>query len=1145
MGESRPGNRSATSAGEDVLGAPRRTRSRYRAVSPETAPASGAVTGPRIYNLFPRLIGPVDQWRAHLPRIAAMGFDWLYINAFFPVGRSGSLYAVADPLRLSEEYYGSDGDAGDILRGLIADAGDQGLRVMIDLSLAHAARDAPLVAGHSSWFQRRPDGGHFPVGASDVTDLQRTQLWQDLVAFDYGTPAAREELIDYWRGVVSHYRGLGVRGFLAKTAHRVPAGVWKALLGEKRDFTVVADTLGARPEELGALAEVGFDYTLNSLRWWDLRAEWLFEEQERLNRIAPSISFPEIHDTERLAVQAGSADRAEIERYVRSQLALSAFFSAGWMMPIGVEYGFTHRLDSVVTRPEAWEEPQFDLSNYVAGLNRMRSEQPALNMSYPTSRLTAPGCPVVALMRCERGHPIAAENAVLLLLNRDSQRTHVFDLGLAQREAGGRFNRFTELTAGAPAGEPPLHLALRPLEARLLHAEREHRVIRRASRAASEEALRFLAKSRTVIENVRPQIDGGRHPVKRVVGDRLVVTADIFLDGHEKLGACVKYRKAGASEWQEVAMEPAGNDVWAAAIPLLANTTYHYTIEAWHDRFGTWRADYLAKRSAGQATRLDLDEGVEMVRAVVERASGPDRQFLDGAIGGQSVARADEREQIVLSDEMRHVMRRHADRGDVTALPRELSVIVDRLAAKFSAWYELFPRSQTNDPKRSGTFDNVVARLPYVRDLGFDVLYFTPIHPIGIKNRKGRNNSLAAAPGDPGSPYAIGGEEGGHTAVHPELGTLEDFRRLVAAAHDHGLEIALDFAVQCSLDHPWIREHPEWFSWRADGSIKYAENPPKKYEDIVNVDFGGAGLPELWFALRDVVLFWIDQGVKIFRVDNPHTKPFAFWEWMIGEVRQRYPDVLFLAEAFTRPKVMRKLAKLGFNQSYTYFTWRNTKQELIEYLTELTRDEPSEYYRPNFFANTPDINPIPLQTGGRAAFQSRLVLAATLSSAYGIYSGYELCEGEPIPGREEYLNSEKYEIKVRDWQKPGNITSFITAINRIRRGNPALRDLCNLEFCTAWNENILVYAKMTASRDNVVLVAVNLDPHRLQECDFEVPLWRLDLPDHASIEVEDLLSGHRFTWSGKIQRVRLDPAFNPVALWRLEAPILRSMVASA
>jgi starch synthase (maltosyl-transferring) len=1110
----------------------------WRTTATSAIRAEHASLGPRIYNLFPRLVGPVDQWRAHLPRIAAMGFDWLYVNAFFPTGGSGSLYAVADPLRLAPEFLGSNGNEENVLHGLTAEARDHGLRVMIDLSLAHIARDSALVAANPGWFRRRPGGELLAVGMSDPGDLERPQIWQDLIAFDYGNPAAREGLIAFWRQAIGHFRNLGVAGFVAKATHRVPADVWKAVLQHRNGALVVADTLGARPAELIGLDGVGFDYVLNSLRWWDRRAEWLFEEQERLRPIAPSISFPEIHDTERLAAQAATTDRSAIERYMRGQLALAAFFSAGWMMPIGVEYGFTRRLDPVTTRPDAWETPQFDLSSYIATLNALRAEYPAFSSPVLARRLTAPDCPVIGLVRYDRGHPVAAENGIVLLLNRDAERTHVFDLALAQRESGGRFNRFADLAPASSPEKVPWHLALRPQDAHILLAAREHKAARRTSRSASEERIRILAGSRVVIENVQPQIDGGRYPVKRVLGDSLTVTADIFLDGHEKLAACVKHRQEGDADWQELAMEPLGNDRWAAVIPLRTNAFHYYTVEAWHDRFGSWRAEYLAKRKAGQATGLDLAEGIEMVRAVVERAAGADRQLLDSVIGPRS-AESQEREEIVLSEPMQRIMRRYTERGEVSRFPHELSVIVDRLAAQYSAWYELFPRSQTDDPRRHGTFDDVIARLPYVRDLGFDVLYFPPIHPIGTTNRKGRNNSLTAVPGDPGSPYAIGAKEGGHAAVHPELGTIDDFRRLVVAAHDHGLEIALDFAVQCSLDHPWIKEHPEWFSWRTDGTIKYAENPPKKYEDIVNVDFQ-AGLPDLWFALRDVVLFWIDQGVKIFRVDNPHTKPFAFWEWMIGEVRQQYPDVIFLAEAFTRPKVMKKLAKLGFNQSYTYFTWRNTKRELIEYLTELTREDRREYYRPNFFVNTPDINPIPLQTGGRPLFQTRLVLAATLSSIYGIYSGYELCEAAPLPGREEYLNSEKYEIRVRDYHQPGNIVDFIATINRIRRANPALHDFRNLLFCNASNDNILVYAKMTPARDNVILIAVNLDPRNVQSADFEVPLWELDLPDHAGIGVDDLLTGRRFVWQGKIQRVHLDPSTNPVALWRLEAPTLRA-----
>jgi len=434
---------------------------------------------------------------------------------------------------------------------------------------------------------------------------------------------------------------------------------------------------------------------------------------------------------------------------------------------------------------------------------------------------------------------------------------------------------------------------------------------------------------------------------------------------------------------------------------------------------------------------------------------------------------------------------------------------------------------------RHGMFFDVIVCLPYVRDMGFDVLYFTPIHPIGRANRKGRNNSLQAREGDHGSPYAIGGEAGGHTALHPELGDFDDFAALVEAAHAHGLEIALDFAIQCSPDHPWVKEHPEWFDWRPDGSIKFAENPPKKYEDIVNVHFYRDVFPSLWYALRDVVLFWAERGVRVFRVDNPHTKPFPFWEWMIGEVLEKYPDAIFLSEAFTRPKVMKRLAKLGFTQSYTYFTWRNAKAELTEYLTELTRSECREYFRPNFFANTPDINPFYLQTSGRPGFRTRLVLAATLACNYGIYSGFELCEGASLPGKEEYLDSEKYELRAWDWNREGHIRDDIRLINRLRNERPALRQFTNLNFYNAWNDQILYYGKYSTDRRDFILIAVNLDPHNAQGANFEAPLWEFGLPDDASIRVEDLVTGERFYWNGKIQHMYLDPARNPYAIWRI------------
>jgi starch synthase (maltosyl-transferring) len=486
-----------------------------------------------------------------------------------------------------------------------------------------------------------------------------------------------------------------------------------------------------------------------------------------------------------------------------------------------------------------------------------------------------------------------------------------------------------------------------------------------------------------------------------------------------------------------------------------------------------------------------------------------------------------------MGQDVADLMARVAPRTNLTRYGRELQVWVDRPRAAFSAWYEMFPRSQSGDANRHGTFADVISRLDYVRELGFDVLYFTPIHPIGRTNRKGRNNSLKAQADDAGSPYAIGATEGGHEAIHPELGTSADFERLVSQARANGLEIALDFAIQCSPDHPWITDHPEWFDWRPDGTIKFAENPPKKYEDIVNVHFYREAFPAIWFALRDVLLSWSERGVRIFRVDNPHTKPFPFWEWVIREVQDRYPDVIFLSEAFTRPKPMLRLAKLGFTQSYTYFTWRNTKQELTQYLSELTRGEAREYFRPNFFVNTPDINPYYLQTSGRPGFQARLVLAATLACNYGVYNGFELCEGRPIPGKEEYLDSEKYEIKAWDWDRPGNIREDVALMNRLRRARPALQQFANLNFYNAWNDQIIYYGKFTPDKQDFVLVAINLDPHNAQGCHFEVPLWEFGLGDDASIEVEDLVTGHRFTWTGKVQHMLLDPSIRPYALWRL------------
>jgi starch synthase (maltosyl-transferring) len=642
---------------------------------------------------------------------------------------------------------------------------------------------------------------------------------------------------------------------------------------------------------------------------------------------------------------------------------------------------------------------------------------------------------------------------------------------------------------------------------------------------------------RIAIERVNPEIDGGRFAVKRSVGDVFTVEADIFGDGHNKIDAALLFRLELERDWQETPMRPLENDRWRGSFPLAENGRYLYSLVAWRDLFASWRDEVTKKRGAGRSVALEIVEGQELVERVLgdrTRVTEDVRRQLAELVEALRNAGTDGgRLDVLLSDVMQAAMSRAGLRSDLSAYPKVLEVWADRRRAAFSAWYELFPRSQSGDPSRHGTFDDVIGRLPYVRDMGFDVLYLPPIHPIGHTNRKGRNNSLESTPDDPGSPYAIGSEEGGHDAIHPGLGTFADFARLVTAARREGLEIALDFAIQCSPDHPWVKEHPEWFDWRPDGSIKFAENPPKKYEDIVNVHFYRQSLPSLWIALRDVVLFWVEHGVKIFRVDNPHTKPFPFWEWLIREVHKRHPDVLFLSEAFTRPKPMKRLAKLGFTQSYTYFTWRNTKPELTDYLLELTQSEIAQYFRPNFFVNTPDINPTYLHTSGKPGFQARLVLAATLACNYGIYSGFELCEGRALPSKEEYADSEKYEIKARDWDSEGNIRDDISFLNGLRRTHPALQQFTNLKFYNAWNDQILYYGKTTPDLSDFLLIAVNLDPHKTQAAHFEVPLWEFGLPDSASIDVENLITGMRFTWTGKVQQMTLDPREKPYAIWRL------------
>jgi starch synthase (maltosyl-transferring) len=673
---------------------------------------------------------------------------------------------------------------------------------------------------------------------------------------------------------------------------------------------------------------------------------------------------------------------------------------------------------------------------------------------------------------------------------------------------------------------------------------------------------------RVVIDDVQPSIEGGRFPIKRTVGEMVRVSAVIFADGHDLLAGVLKFRpgdhhgptKVGphipthvgshmpthvgshtVTPWQEIPLASVGNDRWTADFHVSSLGTWEYTIEAWVDRFGSWLHGLVAKSDAGMDVESELQEGAELVHSAVrvssereERPHAPDEDLQLLEIGDllRSAAAQQTRVAAARDPMLTTLMHSRAPRDTATVFEPALFVTVDSVQARFSTWYEMFPRSCTDDATRGGTFQDAEPRLADIADMGFDVVYLPPIHPIGRTHRKGRNNALVAAADDPGSPWAIGSPDGGHTSVHPELGTLADFDRFVHVANRLGLEVALDIAFQASPDHPWVREHPTWFRQRPDGSIKYAENPPKKYQDIYPFDLESADWRELWVALRDIFFFWVERGVRIFRVDNPHTKSFRFWEWCIGSIQRTHPDTVFLAEAFTRPPLMRYLAKAGFSQSYTYFTWRNTAHELKAYLTELTSTDLKDFMRPNFFTNTPDILHAYLQEGGRAAFEVRLLLAATLSASYGIYSGFELCERTAVrAGSEEYLDSEKYQIRVRDWNAAGHIKELIAQVNAVRRRHPALQRNDTLRFHDTDNPDLLAYSKTDDEGDRVFVV-VNTDPHHLQHG------WvRLDegaASSGASYVVADLLDHARYTWRGEWNYVRLDPAERVAHVFVLE-----------
>ncbi len=702
---------------------------------------------------------------------------------------------------------------------------------------------------------------------------------------------------------------------------------------------------------------------------------------------------------------------------------------------------------------------------------------------------------------------------------------------------------------------------------------------------SARKAVRELINDakRIVIEDVNPAVDDGRFAAKHIIGDIIEVSADVFMDTHDQLAVNHLWRTNDSDQWEASHMIAVGNDRWVGRRPLQEIGLYEFVIESWYDRFGTYKNHLIKKIDVGINVDVEIEEGFLLIKETVselKKVKRLDIEFERKEAENSHVSNLANLQKLakvlfkiktstcyLTPDEVKPAetllkqLNPYSDQqraslivllADFTAALMEVSstrefltrsqifpLRVERRAAEFSSWYEMFPRSQSGDPNRHGTFEDVIKRLPAISAMGFDTIYFPPIHPIGKNNRKGKNNSLTAEPTDPGSPYAIGSDEGGHDAIHPELGTWDDFRRMRDEAQVLGLEIALDFAIQCAPDHPWLRDHPEWFNWRPDGTVKYSENPPKKYQDIVGVNFyAPKATPELWIALRDIVLLWASEGVRVFRVDNPHTKPLPFWEWLINDVQEQFSDTIFLSEAFTTPKMMYRLAKVGFTQSYTYFTWRNNKQEITEYLTHLLTGDATQFFRPHFFVNTPDINPFYLQTKGREGFIVRAVVAATMSGLWGVSSGFEICESAAIPDKEEFINSEKYEIRAWDWSSPDNIINEISILNRIRKEQPSLQTHLGLTFHFADNNNVLFYSKSGKPLpgqpiDSLILVAVNLEPQYAQETSLEIPLYMLGLDDHVEVQVHDLVSDAHFNWYGKWQRARLDPQHYLFVIWKV------------
>ncbi len=1040
----------------------------------------------------------------HVPALRVRAGRWDEAPALFAqaagLGFSHVLMPPPWPGAAGDPFLSLDLSATAAIGGLEAAASaarSASIGLLMDVVLDRVAETGALAGQAGSPF-RQPD-------SSGRLDPRRpASSGAALACLD--SPEAVDALAAWWIGHLRGWSKVGVAGFRLLGLSALPDALLPSFVAAIRsalpEAVLLAWTPGLPRASVLSLRGRGLDGVFASLPWWDGRAGWLWDELHDLRSVAPVLGCDGLPPGPSGSAAGGAS---------RWPAGLAAYVGQGWLHVPGQGLG----------------DPG---DGELRSINAALRDEPALSGRVAPVLPLGDGGKLVALLRADAAELRTSQRAAIALVNTDRVLTHQVDAAGLLVASGGAFEAFHD---GSGRRLAPGTLVRLEAGRSVVFTAAARVTGGPAVRLAPEMAARAAAGGRLAIEAPEPCVDGGRFPVKAVVGEMVRVTADILFDGHEKIAAALRWRAPGEASWAESAMSPLGNDTWTGEMPLMTLGRHDYVVVAWRDRFETFRDELSKKAKAGVDVRLELDEGVALVQAAAARAGAPAR--LAAVAKSLTVGDVAARVQAFVEPALAEMMRTADDRP-FSVQSASIPVDAERALARFASWYEVFPRSLSDDPARHGTFADVERHLPRIAGMGFDVLYFPPISPIGRKNRKGRNNTLTPAADDPGSPYAVGSSEGGHDALHPELGTLDDFRHLQAAAACHGLEIAIDFAIQCSPDHPWLSQHRGWFDWRPDGSIKYAENPPKKYEDIVNVDFYAPdAVPGLWVALCEVVLFWCEQGIRIFRVDNPHTKPFPFWEWMIGEVRARYPEAMFLAEAFTRPKIMYRLAKIGFSQSYTYFTWRNEKAELSAYLTELNQPPVSHFFRPHFFVNTPDINPVFLQGSGRPGFLIRAALAATLSGLFGVYNGFELCEAACVPGREEYLDSEKYQLRAWDWDRPGNIVAEIRALNLIRRRNPALQTHLGVTFLPASDDAVLLFEKATWDRTNVVLVAVSLDPHAAHEADIELPLWSWRIPDEGALEMEDLLAGGVALWQGKRHRLRLSPD-QPYAIWRARRP---------